>query len=84
MPVMKWYLLTERELPEADRYDENICSWKTGVGMLRLLEEECRRRWKPGAETGGRERFLLRTGRLAYPYIARYAREIQKSIQEWR
>ena len=35
----EWYLLAERELPEADRYDGYL-QLENGVGMLRLLEEE--------------------------------------------
>lgn len=37
----EWYLLAERELPEADRYDGYL-QLENGVGMLRLLEDEFR------------------------------------------
>ena len=35
----EWYILAERPLPEADRYDGFI-QLENGVGMLRLLKEE--------------------------------------------
>lgn len=54
----EWYLLAERELPEAARYDGYL-QLENGVGMLRLLmdefadalREERERRRKPEAES---------------------------------
>lgn len=55
----EWYLLAERELPEAERYDGYL-QLENGVGMLRLLEdefkealqEEKQRKYGRNAETG--------------------------------
>ncbi|HIX29622.1 MAG TPA: DUF512 domain-containing protein [Candidatus Blautia stercoravium] len=73
----EWYLLAERELPQADRYDGYL-QLENGVGMLRLLEEEVQEALE---ERDGDERqrtVSFATGRLAYPYMVRYSREIQK------
>ena len=42
----EFYILAQRPLPEAERYDGYI-QLENGVGMLRLLEEEVRRRPEP-------------------------------------
>ena len=73
----EWYLLAERELPEADRYDGYL-QLENGVGMLRLLEEEVQEALEARDGDGRQRTVSFATGRLAYPYIARYAREIQK------
>ena len=75
----EWYLLAERELPEAARYDGYL-QLENGVGMLRLLldefedamaklpQEACGK-----AEIGAREELSIATGQLAYPSIRRMA-----------
>lgn len=80
----EWYLLAERELPEAERYDGYL-QLENGVGMLRLLVDEfaeslaqqiafdgalCARR------TGC---FSLATGLLAYPTIKGMCQEIMEA-----
>ena len=73
----EWYILAGEELPEEDRYDGYL-QLENGVGMLRLLEEEVQEALE-ARDGDGRQRMVsFATGRLAYPYIARYAREIQK------
>lgn len=75
----EWYILAEEELPEADNYDGYI-QYENGVGMLRMLIDEVRDAFgqvvakglalqaKPG-------KISLATGRLAYPYIVRFANQ---------
>ena len=50
----EWYLLAERELPEAERYDGYI-QYENGVGMLRSLIDEVEA--GTGTEGKGREHF---------------------------
>lgn len=77
----EWYLLAERELPEAERYDGYL-QLENGVGMLRLLLDEfdeCleklgRERSFPDASR--RETLSMATGKLAYPIIRRLAERL--------
>lgn len=79
----EWYLLAERELPEAERYDGYL-QLENGVGMLRLLLDEfdeCleklgRERSLPDAAR--RETLSMATGKLAYPVIQRMAERLQE------
>ncbi len=75
----EWYLLAERELPEAERYDGYL-QLENGVGMLRLLMDEFEE-----ALEGERERqkepageISIATGKLAYPVIAQMARQVEE------
>lgn len=64
----EFYILAKRPLPEEERYDGYI-QLENGVGMLRLLLEECRETLE---QLHGDDRvieFSLATGKLAYPYI---------------
>ena len=74
----EWYLLAERELPEADRYDGYL-QLENGVGMLRLLMDE----FEDGVAKINREEEMSReisiaTGRLAYPVILEMARALME------
>lgn len=66
----EWYILAERELPEADRYDGFI-QLENGVGMLRLLKEEVLDTLeyirKPLFMK--KRKVTIATGKLAAPYI---------------
>ena len=69
----EFYILAERPLPEAGRYDGYI-QLENGVGMLRLLAEEVREALAeemPEPVKAGT--VSVATGRLAYPYICRIA-----------
>ena len=71
----EWYILSEEELPEEERYDGYL-QLENGVGMLRLLMNE----FEEGYERlNGDERdreVSIATGFLAYPYIQRMADRI--------
>lgn len=81
----EWYILAEREMPEEERYDGYL-QLENGVGMVRLLLEE----FKEGMEELAQKRTLpdtsvvdevsLVTGRLAYPYICRMAKEMEEAF----
>lgn len=73
----EWYLLAGRELPEAERYDGYL-QLENGVGMLRLLEEEIAEALKGRKGDEVQRRLSFATGKLAYPYIRRYADAIQQ------
>lgn len=88
----EWYLLAERQLPEAERYDGYL-QLENGVGMLRLLTDEFQdalrrekgRGIRQKAETekkqegqrGARE-LSIATGKLACPTIRRMAQQAEK------
>ncbi len=74
----EWYLLAERELPEADRYDGYL-QLENGVGMLRLLMDEFEDGFaKINREEEIRREISIATGRLAYPVILEMARALME------
>ncbi len=79
----EWYILAEREMPEAERYDGYL-QLENGVGMIRLLWDEfCEEveRIKNGQATkpaGTSEKISLATGKLAYPYIKKMTDTLQE------
>ena len=80
----EFYILAEREMPEAQRYDGYI-QLENGVGVVRLLLEECeeelRRLRSMPAAAGGKEvtrDLSLATGKLAAPFLEKICRQIQK------
>ena len=73
----EWYLLAGRELPEEERYDGYL-QLENGVGMLRLLDEEVLEALKERKGDERKRTISFATGRLAYPCIMGYAKEIQK------
>lgn len=80
----EWYILAERELPEAERYDGYL-QLENGVGMLRLLmdefEEEMEKRSEKDAFPNYRPKgeMSIATGKLAYPYIRRMAERMMEA-----
>lgn len=72
----EFYLLAERELPEEARYDGYL-QLENGVGMLRALEEEIRAALSGLSDDGECGEVSIATGVLAYPYIKRFADEVQ-------
>ncbi len=80
----EFYLLADRQLPEAERYDGYL-QLENGVGMMRLLFDEFAEAKDglagylmkhPGA--GDAKRVVsLATGRLAAPYISGLAKELE-------
>ena len=68
----EWYLLAEEEIPEEERYDGYL-QLENGVGMIRLLREECKEAFQalPGDEKS--RRISMATGLLAYPELCRIA-----------
>ena len=68
----EWYLLADEEIPEEERYDGYL-QLENGVGMIRLLREECKEAFQalPGDEKS--RRVSMATGLLAYPELCRIA-----------
>lgn len=70
----EWYLVAERDLPEADRYDGYL-QLDNGVGMMRSFMDEIDEQIKKRRNDGSfvkytKERhFSMVTGKLAYPVI---------------
>ena len=83
----EWYILADRELPEAERYDGYL-QLENGVGMLRLMtdefqeamEEKRKRGELPAPEKSGN--LSIATGYLAFPYIRRMTEEIMKECPD--
>ncbi len=64
----EWYLLAQREIPEADRYDGYV-QLENGVGMLRLLREEVKETLQQLEGDQETRCVSVATGRLAGPWI---------------
>lgn len=76
----EFYLLAERELPEEERYDGYI-QLENGVGMLRLLENEVEEALKGKTDDGKEETISIATGKLAFPFIQKFASKIQERFK---
>ena len=68
----EFYILAERELPKASRYD-GYPQLENGVGMLRLLLDEFEEAYSVLKGDHKKRSVSLATGYLAYPYIKRMA-----------
>ncbi|MBP5661170.1 MAG: DUF512 domain-containing protein, partial [Lachnospiraceae bacterium] len=74
----EWYILAGREMPEAERYDGYL-QYENGVGMIRLMTDEFMEAFEKDRLKGLRKLLMKKyectvvTGRLAYPYIKRFA-----------
>lgn len=87
----EWYILAQRDMPDADSYDGYL-QLENGVGMLRLLMDEFEdslaqyERWckKQGlvAMKPKHSSFSMITGRLAYPYLKKIAQCLMERIPE--
>ena len=84
----EWYLLADKDLPEADRYDGYL-QLENGVGMLRLLMEEfeealleyrkeaaAKKVWRSGREV------TFVTGMLAAPFLTELAQTCMEAFPE--
>ena len=71
----EFYMLAERPLPEAERYDGYL-QLENGVGMIRLLTEEVAEELENLADDGEEEELSIATGLLAYPYIKSFANQV--------
>jgi NifB/MoaA-like Fe-S oxidoreductase len=93
----EWYLLAERDLPEADNYDGYI-QLENGVGMLRLLLDEfyeaLEQRKEEAAhrenvhenrmrEFTGTHKCTIATGRLAAPFLTRMAASCMEAFPNY-
>ena len=75
----EWYLLAGRELPEEERYDGYL-QLENGVGMLRLLDTEVTEVLKDKPSDNRKRKISFATGKLAYPYIRRYADKVNEKF----
>ena len=75
----EWYLLAGRELPEEERYDGYL-QLENGVGMLRLLDTEVTEALEETVSDNRKRKISFATGRLAYPYICRYADKVKEKF----
>lgn len=72
----EWYILAEEDIPEEERYDGYL-QLENGVGMLRLLQDECAK--ELGAVEGDSEwrDVSIATGCLVYPFLKSIVETIQ-------
>ena len=79
----EWYILAERPLPEADRYDGFI-QLENGVGMLRLLKEEVLDALEDIKKPFfmKRRKITIATGKLAAPFMSELAELICEKYQK--
>lgn len=74
----EWYILAGLEVPEEERYDGYL-QLENGVGMIRLQYEEFTEAFNEFSLSRFKKFFMKKqeltvvTGRLAYPYLKRYA-----------
>ena len=73
----EWYLLAERELPQAETYDGYL-QLENGVGMLRLFLEETSEAIEARTGDGRQHTVSLVTGLLAAPYVKQAAEALTK------
>lgn len=82
----EWYLVAERDLPEAERYDGYL-QLDNGVGMMRSfideINEQIEKRRADGsfAKYSKERHFTLVTGKLAYPVIKESAERVMAEMQ---
>ena len=81
----EWYILAEKDLPEADNYDGYI-QYENGVGMLRMLMDEVADAFNLAKEKGYlpgniKRTISMATGKLVYPYIKKFAEEAMASCE---
>lgn len=80
----EFYLLAGLPVPPEETYD-GYPQLENGVGMLRLLDTEFREAVRLFQDSGKKPEARKRTisaatGRLAYPYLARYAKEAEELL----
>lgn len=68
----EWYILAGEEIPGEDTYDGYL-QLENGVGMLRLLMDEFEEAYRQVSGDGMPREISIATGKLAYPYIERFA-----------
>ncbi|MDD2957981.1 MAG: DUF512 domain-containing protein [Lachnospiraceae bacterium] len=73
----EWYLLAEREMPEADSYDGYL-QLENGVGMMRLLQDEVSEALKQCRGDDRPRRISIATGVLAYSCIEEQVEKIKQ------
>lgn len=79
----EWYLLAEEEVPEAERYDGYI-QLENGVGMLRLLFDEFQEGYETLRGDDRKAELSIATAKLAYPYIKKMAKKLEKKFPNIR
>lgn len=81
----EWYLLAGEEVPAEETYDGYL-QLENGVGMIRLLTEEFKEAFARAKEEDsfkeyGRKREIsMATGKLAFPYINRMAKQMENAF----
>ena len=72
----EWYLLAEREIPEAETYDGYL-QLENGVGMVRLFWDEVQEELERLPGDDRERRVTIATGKLAAPVLQEAVGQIQ-------
>ncbi|RGZ01507.1 DUF512 domain-containing protein [Clostridium sp. AM58-1XD] len=72
----EFYMLAERPMPEAERYDGYL-QLENGVGMIRLMTEEVKQALMEMEADEECEELSIATGALAYDWLKIYLEEIR-------
>ncbi len=75
----EFYILAEREMPEAERYDGYV-QLENGVGMIRLMTQEVREALENLNGDNRKAEVSIATGLLAYSYLQGYAKDIAEKF----
>ncbi|MCI0404706.1 MAG: DUF512 domain-containing protein, partial [candidate division Zixibacteria bacterium] len=74
----EWFTIAGREVPKAEYYD-GFPQLENGIGMIRHMIDDTETRFKLLPQNGSKKRYLVVTGRSAYPTLKRCAQK----IMEW-
>lgn len=82
----EFYILAEREMPAKERYDGYI-QLENGVGMVRLLLDECREaleelKKEAFPRPAGQREISLATGKLAAPFLKKICAWIEEQYPQ--
>lgn len=75
----EWFSRAGREVPLRDYYD-GFPQLENGIGMIRRIIDDTETRFKLLQKQGSKKRYLVATGRSAYPTLLRCAEMIRQHV----
>ncbi|HXF49755.1 MAG TPA: DUF512 domain-containing protein [Verrucomicrobiae bacterium] len=72
----EWFTIANREVPSAEYYD-GFPQLENGIGMIRNMLDDTEARFKLLPKQGQKKRYLVVTGRSAYPTLSKCAGRIR-------
>jgi putative radical SAM enzyme (TIGR03279 family) len=74
----EWYLLAGRDIPPAEYYD-GFPQLENGIGMIRQMTDDTEARLKLLPRTGPPKKYLIVTGKSAFPHLKKCAEKIMQA-----